>query len=192
MSDKLFEYEAAYLRAGLEQLKAYLLQEEIFWNLGLGGPKGQAPYPQMTLGNLLLSAAKLGGLKGSEAQGQAVGALEKQLDGMRREWQTAWTAKAKKEFGVRLRQWERAVDEISKQPTRHAASFANEVRVRAELELLKEHLDAGSHAEVGELAVLDNRLRRVTREGDFVWGDGVEGGFSKGKFWFLWRRVKGA
>ncbi|MQC25936.1 MAG: hypothetical protein DWG76_00595 [Chloroflexi bacterium] len=183
----MFETEAGYLHAGLEQLKPYLLSDEVYWNLGLRAPRGLAPYPQLTLGNLLLAEAKAKGAAQSEEERARIKDLSEQLEAQRDEWRSAWEAKAEQEFGVRLRQWGRILTEIGEEPGRHKASYASEVRDRAELDLLKDDLPGGLHA---ELAVWDARLKRLTQAGDFVWEPEVKGSFPKEDYWYLWVKLK--
>ena len=80
------EYEAEYVKAGLEHFKPFLLSPEIFWNIYLSRPAKQAPYPQLSLGNMLLAIHILkSGVK-----------LEDHLElidsykSIKREWVRAW------------------------------------------------------------------------------------------------------
>ena len=180
-----FEYEAGYIEIGLEQFKPYLLSGEVYWNLGARNPKGQPPYPQLTLGNMLLAAAKLG--QGKQAPASAAELLAR-LDQFREEWASAWKGKAGKEFGVRLRQWTRFLDSLSGGDGAKAA-LKSEVRGRAVLQLLAAEME-GAEAELAELAVQDARFRRLTEEGDFLWDEALAGGFKPESYWFLYRKAK--
>ena len=190
MTTSLFDYEAAYLRAGLEQLKAYLLADELYWNLGLRQERGRAPYPQMTLGNLLLAKARAAGAAQGAEEQRELAAMSKELEAMLGEWRSAAEAKAEQEFGVRLRQWGRSMLDFGEAPSRHAASYASEVRVRAELALLAGYLPRAAKEPRGELAEWDTRLRRLSTAGDFVWEQELEGAFPKGAWWYLWVTLK--
>ena len=164
--------ETRFLRAGLDQLKDYLLSNEIFWNLG--GSR------QLTLGNLLLAKVYLDGV------GKLPAAEAKELAAFKREWRSAWEKKAEKEFGARLRQWTQYLRELNEQPGQHAAYYATEVRVRALLEVLASEVPSLP----GQLAVADSQLKALTASGDFVWGAESEPAFPKGRYWFLWVKVK--
>jgi len=182
----LHERESRFLRAGLEQLKDYLLSNELFWNLGL-----PANYPQFTLGNLLLSAAQLGaasGLSATEESGRK--RLLADLEKKKKEWQSAWEGKAQREFSSRLQQWGQYLDELGQSPVQQGGYFKNEARQRALLELLSEDLPASEHLLKGELTLLDQRLRRHVEDGDFIWSKESKEAFPKGRYWFLYARPK--
>lgn len=191
----LFNYEQHFLSESLEQLQDYLLSGELFWQLNLRSLHGAAPYPQLTLGNLLLSRARLEGLKKG---GQLSSQQEKELNGLTAkaeeihgEWRSAWEKKAEKEFRSRLRQWERYLDEMGENPERHAAYYATEVRVRTILGLLAGQLPDAETVWKSELGRQDQRLKRMTAKGGFVWQPESKGAFPKERFWFLYVWPKG-
>lgn len=171
-----------FLKAGLEQLKDYLLSNEVFWNLSL-----PANYPQFSLGNLLLAAAEV------QAAGASIAAdsgqwreLLADLAKQKKEWRTNWERKAQKEFGARLRQWVQYVDELAESRNRVPAHYKTDVRVRALLELLAPEAPALR----GQLASPDARLKRLVGDGDFIWDEEVKSAFPKNKYWFLWVKPK--
>lgn len=162
-----------FLSAALEQLKQYLLSNEIFWNLGTD--------PQLTLGNLLLAEASLKGA------GKLSASDSKALAAQKKEWRSAWEKKAEKEFAARLRQWTEYLSELSENPSRHAAYYGTEVRTRALLELLAQE-SPGSR---GQLAAADSQLKALTINDNFVWEAEVKGAFPKSSYWFLYVKPKG-
>jgi uncharacterized protein YukE len=171
-----------FLKAGLEELKDYLLSSELFWNASL-----PANYPQLTLGNLLLAAAEV------QAAGEFLATERSQrqllLDELARqkiEWRSAWERKAQKEFGSRLRQWAQYIDELGENVNRTPAHYKTDVRVRVLLELLAPEAPALR----GQLASSDARLKRLVADGGFIWDEEVKGAFSKSKYWFLWVGLK--
>lgn len=166
-----------FLKAGLEQLKDYLLSNEVFWNLSL-----PANYPQFTLGNLLLAAAEVQAASGSMATESQWRELLADMARQKKEWRTNWERKAQKEFGARLRQWVQYVDELAESRNRVPAHYKTDVRVRVLLELLA----AEAPALRGQLASPDARLKRLVGDGDFIWDEEVKSAFPKGKYWFLW------
>lgn len=160
-----------WLQAAVPQLKDYLLSNEIFWNIGSD--------PQLTLGNLLLAEAKVRTAGGDRE-------LLTEIAAQKKEWHSAWQKKAKREFGSRLRQWTQYMAELSENPDRHAAQYRTEVRVRTLLELLAGEAPGLS----SQLTAFDSKLKALTVNGDFVWGKESEKAFPKGKYWFLWVKVK--
>ncbi len=177
------EYESNYLAEGLEQLKPYLLSGELFWNLGLGKPKGLPPYPQMTLGNLLFSAQVLTGEAGKDAAN-----LLAKLWGMRDEWAGAWAKKAGKEYEYRLKQWARAIEEFQNAGRVSPAALSTEVRTRVLLELVRDQVELDELERLASPLSLDALFKQLTRAGDFVWDEELTADFDKGRFWFLYRQ----
>lgn len=161
-----------WLQAAVPQLKDYLLSNEIFWNIGSD--------PQLTLGNLRLAEAQV------KASGTSDRKLSAEIAALKKEWHAAWQNKAKREFASRLRQWTQYLAELAEHPSRYAGQYKTEVRVRALLELLAGEAPGLS----GQLTAPDNQLKALTTSGDFVWEKGAYTAFSKGKYWFLWVRVK--
>ena len=189
MSNTIFSYEAPFLSAALDHFKDYLLSNEIFWNLGLNSPQGHPPYPQLSLGNLLLSFTRLlalseGGLL-SDAQSVQFAEFDSALRSFRKDWQTAWAGKAEKEFGIRLRQWARFLDELGTSAQGQASSFKNGLRIRAAMQLLLSHFPKSEAALQPELALQDKRFKHLSSSGDFVWENELKEHFSPEEYWFL-------
>lgn len=177
------EYEKRYVKAGLEQLKPYLLSDELFWNLSLARPEGRPPYPQLTLGNLLLAAHVLRCLDGQTGE-------LKRMDEERREWASAWSAKAAREYAYRLKQWTRSADDFAGSQSISPSALATDIRNRALLELLGEELEADERAGLGGPESVDRRLRSLTQSGEFLWDAELESCFSRERFWFLYQRPR--
>jgi len=157
-----------FLTDALDQLKPYLLSNEVFWNLGKD--------PQLTLGNLLLAVASL-------QAGNALSAADADaLAKAKQEWGSAWEKKVEREFATRLRLWSAYLEELGEKPSQHASYYAGQVRHRALLQLLAGESPALS----APLAALDSRLRALTSAAGFVWEAALEQAFSKSEYWFLW------
>lgn len=194
MTGDIFSYEAPFLRAALLQFKDYLLSEEIFWNLGLRAAKQQPPYPQLSLANLLLAQARLQAAQEIEqisAKELAEATrFDRQLDELRVNWQTAWSAKAQKEFALRLREWARFLDDLSAATSEQGTAFLTGLRNRALLQLLLTHLPSESSSQLAELDLLDQRYQQLCLAADFVWQPELSAFFSKEAFPFLYTQAK--
>jgi hypothetical protein len=161
-----------FLTDAIPQLKDYLLTNDVYW--ATGGDM------QLTLGNLLMAEANL------KAEGKLSAEDSKAIASVKKEWGTAWKKKAEREFAARLRQWHHYVGELSDDPDRHGAYYRNEVRARALLELLAEEAPGVS----GQLSAADSMLKALTESADFIWDDELKGAYPKGKYWFLYAKVK--
>ena len=174
------ENDLDHLREGVDQLKDYLLSDELFWPMG--GRQALA----LTPGNLLLAQARLQARPLNAVQKNAFIDLRAKLQELKDAWRTAWEKKAAREYTARLRQWGHVLEELAKDPD--AVNYMNEVRVRALLELLA-HEVPGDRAAKAPLEHLDTRLRQIFQEGDFVWEAEAQPGFSQEQYWFLYRKT---
>lgn len=185
-------YDLRYLEAGVEELKDYLLYKDLFWPLSATPPTGEPSYPKLTLGNLLIAQARLGGYAANrqlDAKQQAdYERIEREIEAVKRKWRAAWEEKAEHEFTSRLRQWGHYLDELHKKKDSHAPYYPNEVRLRTILQLLSADLEKGAHP---ELISLDVVLQSLLTPGKFVWEEAVQAGFPQEAFWFLYGDIKG-
>lgn len=182
----IYEVELRYLQAGLEQLEAYLLAKDLYWPPGVSAPAGHPPYPQLTLGNLLLARQRLLSLARSPVHQMELQRLTAVLEQRRTRWRVAWTNKARQEFSSRLRLWRDFLEEYRELPSAHQDRFRYEINRRVLLELLQPEIEGLSQAELELLQALDKVLRAQTRPGPFCWGDELQEGFPPDRFWFLY------
>jgi hypothetical protein len=187
------DYELLYLRAGVEQFKNYLLSRELFWSLDLSAASGEPPYPQLTLGNLVLAQARVDALRLGKTldskQESELSRLDGEIETLKNKWQVAWERKAGQEFASRLRQWTHYLDELAQDLARHADYYGSEVRLRVLLEILGDDFGATPPVELNLVAVLDARLKVNFKEGDFLWEEDLAAGFPKEKFWYLYGSI---
>ena len=184
-----YEYDLRYLQAGIDQLEAYLLAEELYWPVGVSAPKGQPPYPQLTPGGLLLARQRLKATTETPAKQAELGRLEGQLDALRGQWRTAWGKKARQDFHARLKLWRDFLEEYREKPSAHYDRYAYEVGRRAQLHLLAPEAIDLPTAETQTLATLDKLLRAVFNPGAFVWEERLASSFPSTPFWYLYGRL---
>jgi hypothetical protein len=177
-----FETYAKYIQEGLDELEDYLLSDELFWSLNIWG---DSPFPRMTVGNMLLFMTYLRSSITIPAQEAQYARLETELFAITKRWQAAWERKAAREFTSRLRQWATYLEELRKEPNTHIDYFKTEVRLRVLLELLGETLPDPPESP----AVLDEHLRPIFDDGEFLWDQAVQGGFPPEDYWFLYGKL---
>ena len=180
------EYDLRYLRAALADLEEYLFSQEIYWPIGVTPPRGEPPYPRLTMGGILLARQSLGARPMEPAQAEEMYDLIGHLDETRTKWRVAWGAKAARGFSSRLTQWKNFIEDYRKQPENNQDRYAYEVRGRAMLQLLQPE---SSEIPAGELALftgLDLILEDYFMEGNFVWGTELTLSFPKSQFWYLY------
>ena len=100
-----FDYDFRYMQAALEQLDSYLLGKDIYRPIGVVPPPGESPYPQLTLGTLLLAKERAQANAQTNSQRADSDRLVDGLEAIRSKWRSAWGRKATTEFNARLNLW---------------------------------------------------------------------------------------
>ena len=179
-------YDLGYLLAALASLDSYLLSDEIYWNLREPSPPGEPAYPQLTLGGILLARARLESRNLSDEQSSILVQLINKLEATRTRWWVAWTRKAAREFGARLRLWRDFIDEYRQNPDANIDRYTYEVSRRVMLQLLLAEAGQISEPEREMLASLDSILTAVLVPGSFIWDPELQNSFPPQKFFYLY------
>jgi len=185
------KYDIYFLEAGLEQLENYLLSDEIYWRLNIIPPAGQSPYPEFTLGWMLLSLKRVKLLATTVEEETQLKALQKQIEDIHTKWKAAWENKAKREFQARLFLWRDFLEDYRSAPSENYDRYNYEVNRRVLIELLRDEFTDFSEAENELLNDLDRILRNTLIPGKFIWDSTLEKGFPKDKFWYLYGHLPG-
>ena len=193
MPSTIYAYEQPYLEAALEQAKNFLLSNDLFWNAGLSAPTGHPPYPQLSLANILLSDRRVQAIKESTQlipnQLDQIKQLHATLQTLHSEWQTAWQKKAELEFGLRLREFSRFLDELTSSDLESETIFKNGLRIRALLQLLLPETADTAPFLKSELSLYDQRLKQATQAADFRWPQPLKQAFPIEDFGFLYTQI---
>jgi hypothetical protein len=131
-----FDYEIGYLQAGVSALENYLLSHELYRPLDANALPGERPYPQLTLGGILLSRARAWAYPKSFSQQAELQNLDEQIEAVKVHWRVAWGKKASQSFQARLKLWRDYLDETIDKPEANADRYAYEVERRVMLHLL--------------------------------------------------------
>lgn len=183
-------YDLGYLRAGVDQLEQYLLSTEVYWPTGVKSPAGQPPYPQITLGGLLLARRRLRTLLSTPEPQTSLQKLESELDAQKTRWRVAWEKKAAREFHARLTLWRDFLEEVREEPKNNADRYPYEVTRRVMLDLLQAETGEIPAAEAELLTALDRLLRALLKPGAFVWESELQSEFPATRFWYLYGRLR--
>ena len=178
-------YELKFLEAAASELKSYLLSDEIYWNLGVRAPGGDRPYPQFSLGWLLVFRRRLAADRSTPALTvmQAIAETEDQ-------WKSAWGRKAAKEFEQRLKLWAAFLNEVRQSPASNRDRYPYEVQRRTMLELLQQDAGELPDQQVKLLRTMDVALRAMLKDSPFIEDRSFEGQFPRDRFWFLYGEIK--
>ena len=182
---KTYQDELGYIRAGLEDGQAYLLSDQLFGMLA-DSPSSGGEYPVLTIGNLLLSLACSNVQAQTPEQQSEVGQVTLELERLRTRWRVAWGQKAAWEFRSRIKQWERYLNEVRQDSEKYAGYYRYEVRLRVILRLIADETDGFEPAYLEMLAGLDAILETRLTPGEFIWDAGLQPGFPKADYWFLY------
>ncbi len=183
------EYDRTFLQAGIPELEKYLLSDEIYWPLGLRALQGEAPFPRMTLGWLLLARERARGWQASgipPAQSHVIEQLAIRMDAIRTRWRAAWENKARQEFRSRLTLWTNFINEYRKDRGGHANRYPYEVQRRAMLHLLQQEAREIPDPELELLHRMDRFLQSVLAPGEFVWEAEIAPAFPRDVYWYLY------
>ena len=173
------EKDRAYVEAGIPELGAYLLSDELYWPITARGYH----LPRLTIGGILLAKTRL------EARGERIASLVAGLEALRSKWRVAWETKAGREVQARMRLWGEYLSDYRQDPEGHADAYPHEVRYRVMLHLLLAELPAPP-PEREELIHLDSLLHVNLMPGDFVWETELESGFPNEVYWYLYGQLK--
>jgi hypothetical protein len=185
------EFEIAYFHAGVQLLEDYLLSKELYWSISTPAPVGEGAFPQLTIGSLLLSQARLHARSLDEQMRTKLAAIEEKMYDCQYRWRIAWEKKCTQEFSARLKLWRDFLEEYRTAPENHADRYAYEVRRRAMLDLLSPFVQFATPAERELLAGLDALLNILLVKGKFIWEDDLTGGFPQERFWYLYGSIRG-
>jgi len=180
------EYDLRYLRAGIELLENYLLSQDIYRSLGVGPPAGEPPYPQLTLGWMLLSRRRLQASAVTPAQRSELARLGAELEATRTRWRVAWGGKARAEFRPRLNLWRDFLDEYRAQSEANYDRYGYEVSRRVLLELLQPEAEGLEKADLDMLSGLDGLLKALFQPGEFIWDAALTPAFPAETYWYLY------
>lgn len=182
-------YDLGYLKAGVSELEDYLLSNQLYWTLGATPPSGTPVYPQLTIGTLLLVNTRLQARAGARSGSVYLDELN-DLEVIERQWKSAWSQKATREFDARLNLWRNYLDDYHNSREDNYDRYAHEVSRRVVMNLLKPYLDKSSTLNYQVLTKLDAILRINFIPGTFIWGKDIEQGFPSVNYWYLYGRLR--
>jgi hypothetical protein len=187
-----FESDWIFLQAAEPGLQDYLLSKELYRPLLL---PPRAPrniqIPQLTIGSLLLSQARLSAIAPEPARQAELDGLKERIALVRSKWRVNWSRKAEREYSARLRLWGQYLHDLRADPRANAAAYPSEIRQRAILRLLApELLERLPQDDVEQTNQMDSVLRGLTQPGPFVWEPEIEPAFPWDGYWFLYMQIQ--
>lgn len=184
------QQDMAFARAAAEQMEDYLKVETLYYPLGLSLGVG-AELPQLTIGNWLETKWRLDCACKASPGSAVCGALssaQTKIAEVRRLAVEPYEAKAKREFKSRLDTWGLFLDELNEKAEKGDVSnavYAAQVHHRLKLELLQQDVKQPSEMWV-KLRGMDAALRRVFKNGVFIWEPELRAAAPRLEYWWLW------
>lgn len=183
------ERDAAICKAMADDLNTYLLKDILYWSLSDSGPR-RHPYPQLTLGGLLMRLHHLGILQRdltpdtyalyAQARDEAETAFKN--------WRVHLERKLLVEMAARMRSWSMFLSDCAESPRQCADDYPTQAETRTMIALLSERASgvAGVNQIRSQVRGLDRRLQDLTVPGPFVWDPIFEAAYPPDSFWWLY------
>lgn len=179
------EYDLAYLQACSGDLEDFLLSTVLYWPISGKPPKGDPPFPRLTLGGILLAQKRV------DARGEELPVTVAQtLEAVKTRWQSNWERKAAEERTTRRKRWEDFLGSYPSDPAQHARDYPGKVYQRVSIKLLTREITTWDVEEPATIASLDRILRGVFVAGDFCWERELRQGFPEEEYWYLYGGLK--
>ncbi len=185
-----FAYEFRYLQAGVSTLERYLLSDDLYWAIDARASWGEPTYPNLDLGNLLLSLVRAEAYSKDLVQDAEFAEVKSRIEACRSRWQVAWERKAMRCFTARLNLWRDYLEDYRRNAVDNLDRYAYEVRHRVMLHLLGKEVRYVRAAEQQLLHALDLLLEAVFVPGEFIWHVELAKGFPQETYWYLWGKPR--
>jgi hypothetical protein len=184
-----FQYDLRFLEAGLENLESYLLSNDLYWPPGIQANYGEAPYPSLTPGSLLLAKKRAEIQVNESIDKSRLDNCLSRWEQITNQWKVAWNKKSELDFQARLRLWRDFLDDIREKPEAHYDRYRYEITRRVQLQLLQTQQIQLDAEEIKMLSILDKRLRTILKPGIFIWEADLVTGFPPDEFWYLYGNI---
>ena len=185
-----FAHDLRYLTAGSELLEQFLLSKDVYWPIGIKAHAGEAPYPQLSLGSLLLSERRCTARARTDRERAELAETSEIILHNQHSWRVAWENKAALEFRARLKQWSLYVDDLRQDPPDNYDRYSYEVFRRVIIELLAVYVRDPSPSDLELQNSLDALVKNLLVNGEFIWEAELEKAFPPSPFWYLYRDIR--
>lgn len=186
------ERDAAICRSMAADLNAYLQKDILYWALSDPGPRS-SPYPQLTLGGLLMRLHHLQVLQDrlSPAAYETFARARESTEQTFGNWRVHLENKLLSELRARIRAWSFFVADCAEERRGCQDDYPTQAEVRTMAALLLDRAAGvrGAGQLQGQLHGLDRRLRDITETGPFVWDPLFEAAYPPDPFWWLYANV---
>lgn len=179
-------YDLGYLDIAVGLLEGFLLAKDTYWKVNAMAPRGEAPYPSLTLGSLLLSQNRLESRELDLKQTERFSRLKLEIERLKSQWRSAWENKAREEFRLRLNLWRDFLEDFRGDPVANIDRYSYEVTRRVMLQLLSGETEDIPLAEQDMLSGLDAILNALFIPGEFIWDAELSSDFTEREYPYLY------
>lgn len=183
------QHQLDFIHGCIDQLEDYLLSDQLYWQVSLRSASGSPPYPQLTLGNLLLFQHQAAAWSEDAESARRLSQYSSEIDVIRTRWISHWRKKASSEVQARIKLWRDYLQEYRKDPEGNFDRYEYEVTRRAMLEWLLHEAGPPESAEQKLLSSLDQILKNLLVKGEFIWDVEMRSEFPKEVFWYLYGKL---
>jgi len=183
MSTTNIARELGILRAMSSEIFDYVLSNSLFWQMQAYGD-----FPQLSLGMLLLTRAKLTAVAEqlSDSQRADFESATQKIDATLAKWAANCEKKAGQELRSRTNLWEQFIKDCVEKPGACGDNYPVMVNHRTIASLLQRQYTALANSpEAERLPALDALLQPRITSGAFIWPDDLATAFPAPEFWFL-------
>jgi hypothetical protein len=181
------------VQAGVGEMQELLLSPDLYRPLGA---REKLLLPQLSYGGMLLAFRRLQ-FSQEYSGSDEVKIIRSRFLQICQQWKQNAEIKAGREYQARLRQWTQFFEEIEAGPDAKPGNYSFEIRVRVILDLFSELYPTIGKDSDTLLSNLNLRLRTWLAKNPqkqatenvssgFIWESGLERGFPKERFWYLY------
>jgi len=187
--------EWAIVRSSIPEWEAFVFSTELFWPLNFdrehdysGGMK-----PRLSAGRLLIALFLLEYyLKQSSEIRNSVEIEFLEIQKLKSDWKSNWQKKVSAEIPFRLRQWEDIIGKVRRSSI-SKAEFKSQLQIRFMIDcLLIESTKQIQQQFDTQVLNIDQLLKLITSEGEFVWEPEIISAFDPNKNWYLFCKINAA
>jgi hypothetical protein len=186
------ELENEILNEMLSEWESFLFTKEIYWPIHLVTKELPPEYRNLRIsaGRLLITI-KLLSTFANENQQQIPNLKENLInfDQLINKWKANWERKVSFELPVRIRQWQRAVQELRFDKEYSIFELKNRIQIRVIIELLVNQLDERKTEFDQLIQISDQKYKSQTFESEFLWDEGISSIFPSKDYWYLYRQI---
>lgn len=189
----ILDLEKLILEEMISEWESFLFSKDVYWPGQIRQKNIPIEYKNIRIsaGRLLISFKLLSeDFRRKEIIDQSILDHLDKFQDLRNRWKANWEKKIEIEIPVRIRQWQRIIQDITHDRDYSHFQMSNDLQIRMMLDLLFDELGLPEKTNYFDMIrISDLKFRSLTEENNFVWKDQFSAIFPEEKFWYLYRTV---